>query len=87
MNMRKCDFNKVGLLLYMLVVQIRFQIIQQMRVSNKQCISNKSLIQNPSRHLMEIFAKIVNGFILFTIFAKSSILDVGLDSGYTSGKG
>ena len=36
---------------------------------------------------MEIFAKIVNGFTLFTIFAKSSILDVWLDSGYTSGKG
>ena len=35
---------------------------------------------------MEIFTKIVNSIQLFTIFAKSSMLDVSQGYDYTSGK-
>ena len=35
---------------------------------------------------MQLFAKIVNGFQMQSIFSKSYILDVRLGSGYASGK-
>ena len=41
--------------------------------------------QNPVEHLkVDLFAKIVNGFQLLTIFAKGFILDVQLGSEYVS---
>ena len=49
-------------------------------------ISSQSCIQNPVEHLRwSFFEKIVNGFQKLTIFAESSIVDVGLGCEYASG--
>ena len=41
-------------------------------------------IQNPGKHLRELSVKIVNGFQLLNIFAKSSMFDIGRITNNTS---
>lgn len=53
--------------------------------TNSWFLSTQRCIQNLFEHLkMELFAKIINGLRLFTIFAKSTILDVRLGSQFAS---
>ena len=52
-------------------------------ILNPPSPSTKS-IQNPGKHLTELSVKIVNGFESLTIFAKSSILDIGRITNNTS---
>ena len=48
--------------------------------------TNPEAYSEPSRtSVMELFAKIPNGFMLLTIFVKSFIIDIRLGYKYTSG--
>ena len=51
-----------------------------------QCFRSEAYSEPRPRHRykMELFAKVVHGFRLISIFVKSSIIDVRLDSEYSS---